>query len=375
VVFGALAGLLIGGIIGALRGPLGLRELPAIPLNEDGGRITRVVMQYSSDAGPLVAPIYTRLLTAAGPGVEVVWVVGKASDADELKERLGASWPAGRCRTVVVGKEITTWAKDRFTAMSVPGIPGFVVLCAPARTRAASPLRTNDQEVPYCLARDPSRLFRARGTDADFDGGDFLATARHLFAGPAIIDKNSPGAGMRFRTAGELKKYLDRKMGRKATWLDGAPDHHLGMFLTVMGRTAVVGDVRPAEEMVKANPEIRSALLPAGGEADPAFRADLTARLDRIALRMRALGYRVVRVPLLPSATPRAWMSYNNGIIETRDGKTIFYMPTFGVPALDAAAAMSFRTQTCCTVIPIDCAKVWHLGGSLHCLVNVVGRE
>jgi len=286
VVFGTLAGLLIGGIIGGLRGPLGLRELPAVPLEEDGGRITRVVMQYHPDAGQLVAPIYTRFLSAVGSSVEVVWVVGKASDADELKEKLGAVWPAGHCRTVVVGKEITTWAKDRFTAMRVSGSRDFTVLCAPARTRTASPLRTNDQEVPYSLAKDPGRLFRARGTDADFDGGDFLATTRHLFAGPAIIAKNEPGAGRRFRSAAELKKYLDRKMGCKITWLDGAPDHHLGMFLTVMGRAAAVGDVRLAEEVIKNHPGMRGSLLPAGGEADPEFIADLTARLDRIACRM-----------------------------------------------------------------------------------------
>jgi len=68
-------------------------------------------------------------------------------------------------------------------------------------------------------------------------------------------------------------------------------------------------------------------------------------------------------------------MSYNNGIVETRGGKTIFYMPTFGAPALDATAAESFRSKMGCTVISIDCSKIWHLGGSLHCLVNVIERE
>jgi hypothetical protein len=375
IVLGTLAGLLVGGVIGGLCGPLGRSEVRAVPLVEDGGRITRVVMQYRPDAGPLVASIYARFLSAISDDAEVVWVVGNSSDVDDLKSRLGVSWPAGRCRAVVVGKEITTWAKDRFTAMQVPGSTGFAVLCAPARTRTASPLRTNDQEVPYRLARDPSRLFRARGTDADFDGGDFLAVARHLFAGQAVIEKNAPDAGLRFRSTAELTKYLDRKMGRKITWLDGAPDHHLGMFLSVMGRTAAIGDVRLAEQVAKSHPEVRAALQPAGGEADPEFCAELAARLDRVARRMESLGYTVVRVPLLPSATPRAWMSYNNGIVETRDGNTVFYMPTFGAPALDTAAAESFQTKIGCKVVPIDCARVWQFGGSLHCLVNVVERK
>jgi len=370
-----VAGLLIGGAVGALWSPLGRREVRAAPLPEDGGRIARVVMQYQPDAGPLVAQIYAQFLSAAGNKVDIVWVVGKSSDLDDLKARLGPAWPAGHCRSVVVGKVISTWSKDRFVALSALDRPGAAVACAPARTRAASPLRTNDQEVPYRLAQQMSRAFYVRGTDADFDGGDFLATARHLFAGPSIIEKNAPGAGMRFRSVTVLKGYLDRKMGRKLTWLNGAPDHHLGMFLTVMGHTAVVGDVRLAEKIAAAHPEIRAALQPAGGEATPAFRADLTARLDRVAHQLKSLGYSVVRVPLLPSATHRAWMSYNNGIVETYDGKTIFYMPTFGAKALDAAAADSFRKKTGCTVIPIDCAKVWYLGGSLHCLVNVVERR
>ncbi len=68
-------------------------------------------------------------------------------------------------------------------------------------------------------------------------------------------------------------------------------------------------------------------------------------------------------------------MSYNNGIVDQRGGNTIFYMPTFGAPALDHAAAECFRTQIGCRVMTIDCAKIWQLGGSLHCLVNVVGRR
>lgn len=375
LIIGTVGGLLIGGLIGALRGPLGRQGDQAAPLGEDEGRISRVVMQYHAGAGPLVAPIYAQFLSAVGRDVEVVWVVGKQTDLDDLQSRLGRSWPAGRCRTVVVGKEISTWSKDRFVAMRTPGRNGAAVLCAPARTRTANPLRTNDQEVPYRLALDPCRLFRARGTEADFDGGDFLATARHLFAGPAIIEKNAPGAGSRFHSTAELTDHLGRKLSRNITWLDDSPDHHLGMFLTVIGNTAAVGDVRPAEKVAAAHPDTLAALRAAGGEAASAFRSDLIARLDRVARRMRSLGYAVVRVPLLPSATPRAWMSYNNGIVETRGGNTIFYMPTFGARMLDAAAAESFRSATGCTVVPIDCSKVWRLGGSLHCLVNVVERK
>jgi hypothetical protein len=147
------------------------------------------------------------------------------------------------------------------------------------------------------------------------------------------------------------------------------------MYLTVLGHIAAVGDVRLAEQVVAAHPETLQALQVAGGAATPDFCADLSARLDGVARQLSTLGYTVVRVPLLPSATSRAWMSYNNGIVETRGGETIFYMPTFGARALDAAAAAAFHQTTGCTVAPIDCARVWPLGGSLHCLISVVGRD
>lgn len=373
---GTVCGLLLGGTLAAWRNPQ-IRQVAATPLREDGGHITRVVMHYQPDAGPLVAPIYAQFLMAIGKQVEVVWVVSKAADLNDLRARLGAAWPAERGRCIVVGKAISTWAKDRCVAMTTQG--GASVLCAPARTRTANPLRTNDQEVPYRLAQESALHMGVRGTDADFDGGDFLATERHLFAGPAIIEKNVSGAGSRFRGATQCIDHLTRALGREITWLgtpsQDAPPHHLGMFLTVIGNSAAVGDVRLAEQVVAAHPELLAALQSAGGEATSVFRTELTTRLDCVARQLHSLGYRVVRVPLLPSATPRAWMSYNNGIVETRGGTVVFYMPTFGAPPLDRAAASIYRNALHCTVIPIDCAKIWHLGGSLHCLVNVVARR
>ena len=379
ILLGTLCGLAIGSAIVLLRAPQQPPVQRVEPLGEDHGRITSVVMQYQPDAGSLVVPIYTQFLAALGKQVEVTWVVGKLADVDDLQAKMGSNWHAGKGHVVVVGKEITTWSKDRFVTLAFPDRPGASLLCAPARLQTPNPLRTNDQEIPYCLAQKNIAQFQARATDVNFDGGDFLATRRHLFASPAIFEKNPVGVGMRFRTIAELKDDLNQKLARHIIWLgdtpQAAPAHHLGMFLTVIGNTAAVGDVRMAEKVAASHPETLATLQAAGGIASPAFRADLSARLDRVARQMQTLGYRVVRVPLLPSTTPRAWLSYNNGIVETRNGKSIFYMPTFGAKTLDTAAAEIFQSTTGCTVEPIDCAHIWPLGGSLHCLVNVVARD
>ncbi len=273
IVIGVVGGLVLGGMIGALSTAGSLTD--AVPLREDGGQITRVVMQYRPAAGALVAPIYAQFLSALGPKVDVVWVVGNASDADDLRSRLGPCWPAGRCRIVAVGKAISTWSKDRFVAMAIPGRQGAAVCCAPARTRSANPLRTNDQEVPYRLALDAGQLFGVRGTDVDFDGGDFLAADHRLFASPAILDKNRQSVMP--RSLAQLGADLNGTLHGKITWLgdapQAAPPHHIGMYLTLIGRTAAVGDVRMAEQVIAAHPEMLPALQVAGGIADPAFRA------------------------------------------------------------------------------------------------------
>jgi hypothetical protein len=371
VMLGAAVGLVVGVLVAVLRHPVVRPAAPPVPLGEDGGRITRIAMHYQPDAASLAVPIYRQFLRAVGPDVYVTWAVAATRDLDDLRARLGDTWPA-HTRGVIIGKPITTWAKDRFVALRQPETGG-AVCGAPRRTRAVNPLRTNDQEVPYRLAQSPDGAFGVRGCDAGFDGGDFLATADHLFVGPTVLQTNRLGPGARFETRDALAAHLAERLGRPVTWLGDtpadAPPHHVGMFLTVIGRTAAVGEV-----VERLTPETRRALARAGGPAAATVRADLSVRLDKVARRLRGLGYTVVRVPLVPSATTRAWMSYNNGIVETRGGRPVFYMPTFGAPALDAAAAARFRAVFGATVVPIDCAGIWHLGGSLHCLVNVVGR-
>lgn len=377
VAIGVIAGLLIGIIVGMVRASLMQKASQPVPLAEDHGRIARVEMQYKPAADNMVIPIYQQFLSAIGKTVEVIWTVGEQSDLAELKEHLGASWPEGHSRALVINKEISTWAKDRFVAL-VTADGQFSVACAPERAFTPNPLHTNDQEVPFRLAKDMPDLFRVRGTSLTFDGGDFLATDRHLFVGPAVIQKNPVGPGGRFSSVKDMTNYLSTQMGRQVTWvsenLADTPDHHLGMYLTVMGKKAAVGDVTLAEAVLKDHPDLHTALQPGGGVADAVFRNDLSRRLDFVARKMQDLGYTVVRVPLLPSMKERAWMSYNNGIVETRGSETIFYMPTFGVKELDHAAADCFTTEMGCRVVPIDCSGIWQLGGSLHCLVNVVAR-
>jgi hypothetical protein len=350
---------------------------------EDVGRITRVVIHYSPGidqnlpgTGEVVADIYRRFLGAVGSDLQVLWVGENQRDLDDLKVRLGDAYPSDS-HVLLANKPITTWSKDRFTCLVRESGRGPTVLLAPARKVVPNPLRIHDQEVPWRLAAAFPRLLACRDMQMDFDGGDILATSRGVFVHPSILSKNNP-VPPPFQSAEALREHLHSELG-ELVWLgpveSNVPLHHVGMFLTVANGTAFVGDVQLADSLTAGHEaEVATACQSADGPADAGTRAGLARQLNCVADQMRSLGLRVVRVPLMPSATVRAWISYNNGIVETREGRTRYYMPTFGLKRLDDAAARIFRGAGC-EVVPIDCSRVWQLCGSLHCLVNVVARH
>lgn len=381
VGIGIGAGLLIGfGLVAWLGSH---DRSPEKPLIEDVGRITRVVIHYSPGTdqdlpgtGEAVADIYRQFLRAVASEVQVLWVSGNQRDLDDLRARLGDAYPSNSL-VLLTHKPITTWSKDRFTCLVAASGRGPTVLLAPARKVMPNPLRTHDQEVPWRLAAAFPRLMVCLDMQIHFDGGDILATSRGVFVHPAILSKNDPVPSSRHSNE-RLREHLHSTLG-ELVWLgpvaSDVPPHHVGMFLTVANGTAFVGDVQLADKLTAGHEtELAAACRSAGGPADASTRAELARQLNCVADQMHSLGLRVVRVPLVPSATVRAWMSYNNGIVETREGRTRYYMPTFGLKRLDDAAADAFRGAGC-EVISIDCSRVWQLCGSLHCLVNVVARD
>lgn len=353
-------------------------------LVEDAGPVRQIVCHYHPNIGEAAVPVYARFFAGIGDDVEVVWVVASPDDLADLKRRLGSAWP-GRSRALVTGVPISGWSKDRCVVLAGPG-EDRATLLAPRRVESPNPLRTNDGEVPWRLAIEWPGAFAARELPLEFDGGDFYITAERAFVHVAVLTKN-PGwrrpdvePSATARPAGEraeaMRQYLADQLGRPVAWIgdplnpDAAPPHHIGMFLTVVGNYAIVGDAgdswRPRD--------LDALLAPAGGPAEPADRRQLADSLDAVADQLRTLGYAVLRVPLLPSATPCAWISYNNGVADAdAAGRPVFHMPTLGDADLDEAARKVFQ-RAGCRVRPVNCSTAWPLGGTLRCLTLVTAR-
>jgi hypothetical protein len=68
-------------------------------------------------------------------------------------------------------------------------------------------------------------------------------------------------------------------------------------------------------------------------------------------------------------------VTYTNALFDrTPAGKRIVYLPTYSLPALDAAARTFYENQGF-EVHPIDVTPIYRLNGSLGCLVNVLARS
>ena len=89
---------------------------------------------------------------------------------------------------------------------------------------------------------------------------------------------------------------------------------------------------------------------------------------------MQEKGFTVIRMPMVLTESPRVYLTYNNAILETRDGEKRIYMPVYDIPDLDKAATAIFEAQGW-KVFPVRVSKVYGYTGSLRCLVGIISRR
>ncbi|MBI2920308.1 MAG: agmatine deiminase family protein [Planctomycetes bacterium] len=331
-----LAAAAIHALVLALRG--GSRPAPAPLVDEQAGRIRAVEVHYAPGS-EFVHPTYLDFFRQLPADVEIFVAVEKLEHAAAFEQLVGR-----RAKAVVTGKPITTWARDRFLILA----DGTVI--APAEPQAGCPERINDADVPFLLARAMGEDARKAGFR--FDGGDFCAAYGKVFCSSTWTARNPE------RSATDLIRLAEGTFSQPVVWLPVAPRHHVGMvFVPVGGKRFLVGDVRWGRR-----------LAPAGLALDES--ESIAAEFDAAAASLVAAGYEVTRVPVLPTAKEFAWITYTNAILEDR----VVYLPQFGRPALDAAAAQVYRDLGF-EVRPVDVSQDYEKGGTLHCLVHVLRRD
>jgi hypothetical protein len=264
----------------------------------------------------------------------------------------------------VVGATITTWSRDRYAALVDEAGHGSIL--APPRVETPFVARAGDARSPGAISR---ALYdrEPRVADIAFEGGDLAATPHYLFADINLVARNA-GRGDADRAT--IERELHHRFGQELVWLGDevgeVPRHHIMMYMVPLDdHTIAVGDVRAGVALLAHEPG--SADLELDDVAVEARRFDHAAQL------LAARGFQVVRVPALVLAGAGSYVTYTNALFDREANRRVVYLPTYSLPALDTAARKFYEAQGF-VVHPIDVTPIYHLNGSLGCLVNVLAR-
>ena len=154
--------------------------------------------------------------------------------------------------------------------------------------------------------------------------------------------------------------------------LDQAPNHHAAMFMVSVGNnTMLVGDPSLGRAFLPTSASVPFPEL-AGG---PDFSKETQHLFDAVARQCADTGYRVVRIPTIPAADGRSYLTYVNCLIDRQGSRRFVYLPFYqNADALNAAARAIWE-ELGFEVRPVDCTSTYRQFGALHCLVNVLSRS
>lgn len=352
---------------------------PMTPLSEYDGRIEHLLI-HSKDG--LVAqaskPVYD-LLGAVHDGTRVTF----ACDSDAAQhETLGRMKQYGydrrlRIETRRVAGPISVWPRDRFLFGNARDAGSAYPLCLiPSIAGLASETsRLNERAGAAVLLGGLIQQLRIAPTELVLEGGNLLASTDRVFIGANVLTENASPTG-----SGLSREQLQRTFAPPVTLVSddagSVPFVHLDMYFTVFDarHVLVASPALGAEAMKGADDESRGELAARlMGHAADALPARQKC-FDDVARRLVAEGFTVTRLPYADCLNGDFIVTFNNVLQETVDGQRVVYMPTYRIPALDAAARRAYE-QLGAKVHPIDVAPIAHLNGAVRCMANVIERQ
>ena len=368
------AGRNVLGTADAGVGPVG--GAPGSMTSAVGGPITDLAIQFHRPGPAPVARVLRDLMAAVDPATTTVHVVVSDAEDERTLARLAPAVGHGpRVRAVRANRTITSWIHDRLLVLDPPTGGGPPTLVAPPAAHQGSAARVGDWRVPWDLRAAalpvPPRVVTAR---FQFDGGDLIADGQRVYVTPRLLARNADASRSREALLAEIARTVGRRVTVVGDDAHPVPDHHVGMFVTPLGEGRVlVADPDLALSVLRRAGASRD--LTVGGAPLPLDLSE--ARLEtfrNLARSLRAQGLQVIPLPALPSPDPYVLISYGNAMLEhRRDGRLHVLMPTYGVPALDAAATAIYRAAGA-VVHPIAVQDVFRMGGSVGCLVAPLRR-
>ena len=217
---------------------------------------------------------------------------------------------------------------DRWLALRPAGDADKTVLLCPRTENGDDiwPDRAGDRQVAADLAAALRPNVSVLPSDLYFDGGDVAADGETAFVTPAMPLRNIERT---VQDAEELRERLAAVLGRRSFCCRARRPPH----------GDVHGARRQSHGACRRSGVGRRLLVEAGKDrkagdwfpGGPDFSDATVARFNAVAEQCQALGYRVVRIPVVPGCDGRTFLTYVNAIIDEREGRRIVYMPVFGV--------------------------------------------
>jgi len=346
-----------------------------VAISDTQGAIAAVRLHYDPKVDLELQSLYFDLFEKLPHDVRVTVLCPDRTSARRFQTMWGGYITSdGRDLTVVsIGGDLTLWARDRYLARQSRDLRDAGDGYAPSPDPSYGTPRLNE----VIIQEDLSYFGVApvvHDAPIHFEGGNVVSNRRHVFIGANLLPDNPsiPGA--------ELLERITEIMGRPVVIVDdgegGVPWCHVDMYLTpVDENTMLVADVKTGVDLAEALDD--QVLLEE--EADPAADEEtsldyIQRQLDGVARQMAQRGYSVQRIPATVDPLGDWMVTYNNVLMEEREGRRVAYVPRYRIPALDAEAVRIYRGLGF-EVRSVDVSQVYRWGGALRCLVNVTERR
>ncbi len=356
---------------------LGTIDEPAAVIPDTGGPIEEIVLHFKAEMALELAPTYVDLFGALPPDVDFQVICPSADDAEQFLACWGAEASAGgrHVRVIDVDRPITIWARDRrIVRQSVySGVPTSTFV--PASVPDYEEDKLGELRLPRMLARHGLTPPVLEGV-LHLEGGNIVSNHRHAFVGTNFFDENTgtiPDPSLLYRVlanlAGRECLALSDEYGR-------VPWCHVDMYVTPVGENTVFVAspiyarrlLTPDEFVADTDDVVEPALAVVQALSTGA------STLDSIAGQLAEGGYRVLRLPAVIDPKQEWMITYNNVLMEHRNGERVVYMPVYRVSVLDNAAEAAYRSLGF-RLHRIDVSGIYEDGGAIRCLANVSARR
>lgn len=370
--------MVAAGGVAARAGELAAAPSPgsAVVVGDSAGRLAEIVMHFDAEFATELAPAVDSLLSALPLDVRCLVLCPTAASASEFERSWGQDERLrGRDIHVVnVDRPITIWARDRRIARvhAESGLPAGLLV--PYEWSEYKEDQRNDLFVNYLLERR-GLVAEVESSLLHFEGGDLVSNNRHVFVGVDVLQENEKLGRERSETKRGLLEALGRDLVIIGEISGCVPWEHVDMYVTPVGDdTLLVASPTVALMLLSGDPCVT---IESDSATDPIlFVCDLMDRYDEfdaVADQLATYDYAIIRLPALSQATE--WMiTYNNVLMEERDGIRVVYMPVYGMARLDRAAEAVYRSLGF-EVRRIDVSGIYQSGGALRCMVNVLRRD